>query len=178
MLSTVRSAKAGLLQRSIKGTLPLLCRYSSHQSEHGHSEEHHDHDDHHELPLSEEEPIVNRSTLTGAAAIALGFGYYYANESYKKKHDGKSLVSSIHSPNVWGQLEENFLAYRARVEKQRDITELLTMPQRRDHRASFIDNDGIPGRFFSQNANCEFNVIRDFSALPERRKPGYENTSS
>ncbi|KAG7691955.1 hypothetical protein KL912_005291 [Ogataea haglerorum] len=171
MLSTVRSAKARTFQRSSKNSILLLRRYSSHQNDHGHSQEHHDHDDHHELPLSEEEPIVNRSTIAGAAAIALGFGYYYANDNYKKNHDGKSLVSAFHSPNVWGQLEENFLAYRARVEKQRDITELLTMPQRRDHRASFIDNDGIPGRIFSQNANCEFNVIRDFSALPERRKP-------
>lgn len=141
-----------------------------HHEEHGHHDEHHDDHGHHETPLAPAESIVNKNTLTFAGIVAITAGYYYANESYKASNDNKSLVSLLSTPQTFQDAKDTYDQYRARVQKQTSVQEMLTYPGKKVTADNFVARDNeVLGRVWASGTNTQVNTIKDWQSLPERK---------
>lgn len=162
----------------------LARAYSAHASEHksddkhhgdGHHGEHHDeHHDDHSLPLSESESIINIKTGIAACVVALAASYSYVDNSYKNSHDGTALVSAftIKGSEALSSLQTNYDAYRARVEKAKQVQEMMMFPshEQRSYNNLVTRIDSVPGQFWPSGSNAQFNTIQNFDELAPRKQ--------
>ncbi|GMF06321.1 unnamed protein product [Ambrosiozyma monospora] len=190
MSFALRASRVSLVRNPSKVVLNNSLRYShghhgpysdkepthhheEHHNEHGHGEEAHGEEGHghHEPPLSEAENIFNTTTLgvAGVIATAVGFGAY--NESYKKSHDGNSVLSIITAPKLLADVEANYQAYRDNVKKDNERINMITYRELRTPSNVITTVRGVPGRVFEQGGNAQFDTIRDFNSLEPRKIP-------
>lgn len=174
----LRSTRA-VVAASRASPLRLARAYSAHAGEHKSNDKHHDehHDDHHDdhsLPLSESESIINNKTGIAVGIVALAVVYGYADNSYKNSHDGTALVSAftLKGCEALSSLQANYDAYRARVEKAREVQEMMMFPshEQRTYNNFITRIDSVPGQHWPSGSNTQLNTIKNFDELSPRKQ--------
>ncbi|TID30391.1 hypothetical protein CANINC_001025 [Pichia inconspicua] len=181
MLRSTRAVVAASRASPLRLARAYSAQAGHHNSEdkhHGdehHGDEHHDeHHDDHSLPLSESESIINNKTGIALGIVALSVAYSYVNSSYKESHDGTALVSAftIKGSETLTSLKTNYDAYRARVEKAREVQEMMMFPSHelRSYNNLVTRIDSIPGQLWPSGSNTQLNTIKNFDELAPRKQ--------